>query len=111
MVAASVEASVVGCWICVGIGLLGVVVAGKTVMGGGDGEVAAMLWAWLGWQGLLLSVVLASFLGTLGGGLGIGLGMLGRRQPIPFGPFLAFGAGISIFFGNTLIQAYLRLFF
>ncbi|MEM9978912.1 MAG: prepilin peptidase [Cyanobacteria bacterium P01_D01_bin.2] len=109
--AASVAASVLGLWLFDGIGFLGAVVAGKTVMGGGDGKLAAMLGAWLGWQGLLLSVLLASLLGALGGGLGIGLGLLGRRQPIPFGPFLAFGAGISIFFGNTLIQAYLRLFF
>ncbi len=54
---------------------------------------------------------MASFMGVLGGGLAMSLGWVDRRQPIPFGPFLAFGAGISLFFGNALIQGYLSLFF
>lgn len=110
-VAASVAASILGLWLFDGISLLGSVAVGKTAMGGGDGKLAAMLGAWLGWQGLVLSVLLASLLGTLTGILGIWLGRLNRRQPIPFGPFLAFGAGISLFFGNVLIQGYLSLFF
>ena len=107
---ASVAASVLGLWLFDGISLVGAIVAGKTVMGGGDGKLAAMLGAWLGWQGLLLSILLASVLGALGGGLGMLLRRLDRRQPIPFGPFLALGAGISIFFGNALIRGYLSLF-
>lgn len=109
--AASVAASILGLWLFDGISLLGAVAMGKTAMGGGDGKLAAMIGAWLGWQGLLLSVLLASLLGTLAGGLGICLGRLNRRQPMPFGPFLAFGAGISLLFGNALIQGYLSLFF
>ena len=108
---ASVAASVLGLWLFDGISLLGAIVAGKTVMGGGDGKLAAMLGAWLGWQGLLLSVLLASLLGAVGGILGMTLGRLDRRHPIPFGPFLAFGAGITLFFGQALIQGYLRVFF
>lgn len=110
-VAASIGASVLGLWLFDGIGFIGSLAAGKTAMGGGDGKLAAMLGAWLGWQGLLLSVLLASLLGATSGILGVSLGMLNRRQPIPFGPFLAFGAGISLFFGNALIQTYLSLFF
>ncbi len=110
-VLASVGASVLGLWLFDGISLLGAAAVGKTVMGGGDGKLAAMLGAWLGWQGLLLSVLLASILGAVGGILGVSLGLLKRRQPMPFGPFLAFGAGISLFSGNALIQAYLSLFF
>ena len=109
-VVASFAATVLGLWLFDIISLLGAMTVGKTVMGGGDGKLVAMLGAWLGWQGLLLSVLLASFLGAVGGGLGLMLGRFDRRQPIPFGPFLAFGAGISLFFGNALIQAYLSLF-
>ena len=108
---ASMIASILGLWLFDVISLLGAVVMGKTVMGGGDGKLAAMLGAWLGWQGLLLSVLLASCLGALTGIVGIWLGLMRRRQPMPFGPFLAFGAGISLFFGNALIQGYLSLFF
>ncbi|MEM7064059.1 MAG: prepilin peptidase [Cyanobacteria bacterium P01_B01_bin.77] len=108
---ASVAATVLGLWLFDGISLLGSIAMGKTAMGGGDGKLAAMLGAWLGWQGLVLSVLLASLLGTLVGVMGIWLGSRNRRQPMPFGPFLAFGAGISLFFGNALIQGYLSLFF
>ncbi|MGD1951964.1 MAG: prepilin peptidase [Leptolyngbyaceae cyanobacterium] len=107
---ASFAATVLGLWLFDMLSLLGAMAVGKTVMGGGDGKLAAMLGAWLGWQGLLLSVLLASLLGAVGGGLGLMLGRFDRRQPIPFGPFLAFGAGISLFFGNALIRAYLSLF-
>ena len=109
--AASVAASIFGLWLFDGISFFGSIALGKPAMGGGDGKLAAMLGAWLGWQGLLLSVLMASFLGVLGGGLAMSLGWVDRRQPIPFGPFLAFGAGISLFFGNALIQGYLSLFF
>ncbi|NEQ48784.1 MAG: prepilin peptidase [Leptolyngbya sp. SIO3F4] len=109
--AASIFASILGLWLFDGIGFLGVAILGKPAMGGGDGKLAAMLGAWLGWQGLLLSVLLASLLGALGGSLAIALGLLSRHQPIPFGPFLALGAGITVFFGNVLIQAYLSMFF
>ncbi len=108
---ASVVASILGLWLFDGISILGAVVFGQTAMGGGDGKLAAMLGAWLGWQGLLLTVLLASVLGAVGGVMGMSLGWLERRQHIPFGPFLAFGAGISLFFGNALVQGYLSLFF
>lgn len=106
---ASVAASILGLWLFDGMGLLGGVILNRTAMGGGDGKLAAMLGAWLGWQGLLLSILLASLLGTVLGGVGLSCGLLKRRQHIPFGPFLAFGAGISLFFGDSLIQAYLSL--
>ena len=106
---ASVAASILGLWLFDGISLFGGAILNQTAMGGGDGKLAAMLGAWLGWQGLLLSILLASLLGAIVGGLGLSLGLLKRRQHIPFGPFLAFGAGISLFFGNALLQGYLSL--
>jgi leader peptidase (prepilin peptidase)/N-methyltransferase len=39
------------------------------------------------------------------------LGWLKRRQPIPFGPFLSAAAGITLIWGERLIQAYLSWFF
>ncbi|MEO0868804.1 MAG: prepilin peptidase [Cyanobacteria bacterium J06642_11] len=109
--ASSIAASILGLWVFDAIGLIGAAVVGKTVMGGGDGKLAAMLGAWLGWQNLLLRLVRHSILGALLGSAGIATGRLNRRQPIPFGPFLAFGAGISLLFGNALIQGYLTLLF
>jgi len=42
--------------------------------------------------------------------VGIGLivlGRLSRRQHIPFGPFLALGAVVALFWGDQLIALYL----
>ncbi|MEO1623418.1 MAG: A24 family peptidase, partial [Cyanobacteria bacterium J06632_3] len=80
-------------------------------MGGADSKLAALLGAWLGWQGLLLSIFLAALLGTVFGGMGLLLKQLKRRQAMPFGPFLAVGATLTVFYGTGLIDRYLQLFF
>jgi leader peptidase (prepilin peptidase)/N-methyltransferase len=107
----AVLGAVLGLWIFEIIGLLGGTLTGKTVMGGGDGKLAALLGAWLGWQGMLLSSFLACALGAFMGGGAIALGVINRRTPIPFGPFLALGALIVLFWGDRLIHWYLQLFF
>ena len=108
---AAVVGAVLGLWIFDLIGGIGSFLMGQTVMGGGDGKLAALLGAWLGWQGMLLSSFLACALGAFIGGGAIFLGLLSRRTPIPFGPFLALGAAIALFWGDRLINGYLQLFF
>ncbi len=75
-------------------------------MGGGDIKLAALMGVYLGWKALLV----AMFLGvTLGGLVGIGLIVFGgksRKDKIPFGPFLALGTLISIFWGQNIILWY-----
>jgi len=107
----AVLGAVLGIWIFEGIGFVGALVSGKTVMGGGDGKLAAMLGAWLGWQGMLLSSFLACALGAFIGGAAIALHTTSRKTPIPFGPFLALGGTITLFWGDRLIAWYLQLFF
>jgi len=103
--------AVLGLWIFDMIGLIGSLIMGQTAMGGGDGKLAALLGAWLGWQGMLLSSFLACALGAFVGGGAIALGVISRRTPIPFGPYLALGAAIALFWGDRLIGWYLRVFF
>ncbi|MGF1498913.1 MAG: prepilin peptidase [Elainellaceae cyanobacterium] len=103
--------AVVGIWLFDLITLIGSAIYGQTVMGGGDAKLAALMGMWLGWQNLLLAGFLACAVGALVGGGGVALGIINRRQPIPFGPFLAIGAVITAFFGDALIAAYLRIFF
>jgi leader peptidase (prepilin peptidase)/N-methyltransferase len=78
-------------------------------MGYGDFKFLAALGAWFGWQMLPLILVLSSLVGAI---IGIGLIVLfkqGRNIPIPFGPYLAGGGLIALFWGATLTQQYLHL--
>lgn len=106
-----VFAAVLGLWLFDLITLGASMAFGQTAMGGGDAKLAAMIGAWTNWQLLLLTGFLACFLGAVVGGIGIALGLINRRQPIPFGPFLAIGAALSAFLGNTLISTYMSIFF
>lgn len=103
--------AVVGIWLFDSITLLGSIAFGQTAMGGGDAKLAALMGAWLGWKLLLIASFLACALGAFVGGGAIALGVISRRQTMPFGPFLALGAVLAAFWGEAMIAAYLRLFF
>jgi len=76
-------------------------------MGNGDFKLLAALGAWLGWQMLPLIVLLSALVGSAVGISLIVLAKHDRKNPIPFGPYLA-GAGIiTLLFGKSLLQAYL----
>ncbi|MEW6107638.1 MAG: prepilin peptidase [Nitrospirota bacterium] len=79
----------------------------KEGMGGGDIKLMAMIGAFLGWK----SVVLTTFLGSLAGSAaGISLMVFrgkGKGTLIPFGPFLALGAVITLFWGQEILLWYL----
>lgn len=73
-------------------------------LGMGDVKLAIPLGLWLGWEDLLLCLLLASAAGLVyGGWLFIG-GRLQRQSPLPFGPFLALGA-VAAFGWGRLIRA------
>jgi leader peptidase (prepilin peptidase)/N-methyltransferase len=103
--------AVLGMWLFDIIAFGGSIVFGQAAMGGGDAKLAAMMGAWLGWKYLLLSGFVACAVGAFAGGGAIALGWLDRRQPMPFGPFLSLGAGLTVFFGEAILSTYLRLFF
>ncbi len=84
-------------------------VTGKEGMGYGDFKLLAALGAWMGWQMLPLIILLSSLVGAV-----IGITLIvalkhGRNIPIPFGPYLAGGGLIALFWGQTLTQGYLQL--
>jgi leader peptidase (prepilin peptidase)/N-methyltransferase len=103
-------AAVLGIWLLDLISILGSLVLGQQAMGAGDSKLMAMMGAWLGWKSLLLAGFLACASGALVGGGAIALGIFSRRQAMPFGPFLALGAAIALFYGEALISSYLQLF-
>ncbi|HEX8010309.1 MAG TPA: A24 family peptidase [Casimicrobiaceae bacterium] len=82
-------------------------IRGKEGMGYGDFKLLAALGAWLGWQMLPLIVLLSSVVGAL---TGIALVVFKGRDhqiPLAFGPYLAIGGAIALFFGKPLIALYL----
>lgn len=82
---------------------------GKEGMGYGDFKLLAAIGAWLGWQLLPLVILLSSVVGAV---VGITLMIVlrqGRNIPIPFGPYLAGGGLIALFWGQPLTQTYLKL--
>ena len=80
-------------------------------MGGGDIKMIAMLGAFLGWEKVFLTIFLGSLIGSVVGITMILLKKGSRKTKIPFGPYLASGAILSIFFGNTIIEYYVNFTF
>lgn len=99
--------------IVVGGGIFWVVLQGSLLilkeegLGGGDVKLGAMLGAFLGWKATLVAILLA----VVGGGLValalLGLNIAGRKDPIPFGPFLAGAGAAALLWGDRLIAWYL----
>lgn len=84
-------------------------VTGKEGIGYGDFKLLAAIGAWFGWQMLPLTILLSSLLGAIVGVGLIVLGKRGRAAPIPFGPYLAAGGMIALFWGRPLTRAYVGL--
>lgn len=78
-------------------------------MGLGDVKMLAMVGAFLGWKGVLVTLFLASVTGSVVGALLIVLGRLRLQSKLPFGVFLSMGAILALFFGNDLLQGYVRM--
>lgn len=77
----------------------------------GDVRLAGVLGMATGWLGIghvLLTFFLAFLTSSAIGLTLIFLGVRGRRDPIPFGPFLALGAVLTVFFGQPILDVYLR---
>ena len=79
---------------------------GREGMGGGDVKLLAMIGAFLGWQSVFVTLMVASLIGSI---IGVGLMIYQRadtKLAIPFGPFLAGGALVSLFFGDRILAFY-----
>jgi leader peptidase (prepilin peptidase)/N-methyltransferase len=78
-------------------------------MGLGDVKMLAMVGAFLGWQGVIVTVFLGSLAGAVLGLSLIAAGRLDLGSRLPFGVFLAGGALASLFAGPALVMRYSRL--
>jgi leader peptidase (prepilin peptidase) / N-methyltransferase len=97
--------------ILVGGGLFFVIiVASRGGMGGGDMKLGAMLGAFLGWKLVLVAALLAVLSGGVVAIILLALRSKGRKDAVPFGPFLALGGAVSLFWGVPLLEWYLGVF-
>ncbi len=86
--------------------LLLIAIISKGGMGGGDIKLFAVLGFVVGIKVVLLSFFLATLYGALFGIIGLLTGKLKRKNPIPFGPFIAAGTLTAYFYGDIIIRSY-----
>jgi leader peptidase (prepilin peptidase) / N-methyltransferase len=81
---------------------------GKEGMGHGDFKLLAAIGAWVGLKGVLPTILLSSLVGAIIGSVWLAAKGRDRATPIPFGPYLAIAGWVVFFWGQDLIDAYLR---
>jgi leader peptidase (prepilin peptidase)/N-methyltransferase len=90
------------------LGVLYRLVRKREGMGLGDVSMMCMVGAYLGWELTLLTILLASVIGSV-----VGLALArGRRLdefPIPFGVFLGTGAAVALLVGTRIVDWYVGL--
>ena len=89
------------------VAVVGTKMFGEDAMGGGDIKMMAMIGAFLGWSGVLLTLFLGALLGTL---IFLPIKLMGKDKLVPFGIFLAIGAAATWLFGDGLIAWYTGTF-
>lgn len=82
----------------------------KEGMGYGDFKLLAALGAWMGWQMLLPTVLIAAAVGAVVGLILIVARGRSSAVPIAFGPFLAAAGWLILMYGHQLVGFYLGLF-
>jgi leader peptidase (prepilin peptidase)/N-methyltransferase len=90
-----------------GVLFVAVIVLSRGGMGGGDLKLGAMLGAFLGWKSLLVALFIAVVLGGVTAVTLLSSGRLARKDAIPFGPFLAVGGAMALFWGDAIVTWYL----
>ena len=85
-------------------------IRGQEGLGMGDVKMLAMIGAFLGWPLMVLTLVIASFTGSI---IGVGLIASGRgdmQAALPFGTFLALGAIVAAVGGDPILAWYLSFY-
>lgn len=80
---------------------------GKEGMGYGDFKLLAAIGAWLGWQVLPATVLIAAGVGLVYAAVTSFAGQRAAAQPIPFGPFLAIAGWVSLVQRDTVLALFL----
>lgn len=79
-------------------------------MGGGDIKLLAWIGALLGWKAIPFVIMSSAIIGSVIGLIAARKQKAGLKTVIPFGPYLALGAVIYLFGGESIALWYLNLF-
>ena len=79
-------------------------------LGMGDVKLLGMIGAFLGWKLVLLTLIVASFAGSLVGVALIASGRGNMKLALPFGTFLAVGAVFAATWGDPIVEWYVGFY-
>lgn len=91
------------------VAILGQMIFRKEAMGFGDVKLLGAIGAFIGWRGVLFTIIGSSFVGSMVGILLVCTGRKAMQSRIPYGPYLALAALVWVFWGSTLWSEYVKL--
>ena len=86
------------------VGLIGKAALKRDALGLGDVKLMFFLGGLFGFEGALIIFFLGCAVGSL---IGVPFRLLTKKQEIPFGPFLSFGAVMVVFFKTEILEFFL----
>lgn len=89
-----------------GLFMLAVAEISRGGMGGGDVKLSALMGLFLGPSGVVIALFLAFLAGGLVGAMLLITGVKKRKDPIPFGPFLAAGGLVALLWAERVAGWY-----
>lgn len=99
----AVVGAVVGFAVLWLVGVAGTWAFKEEAMGGGDIKMMAMVGAFLGWKGVLLTIFLGALAGTV---IFLPMTLSGKKKLVPFGVFLAMGGALTFVVGPAILSWY-----
>lgn len=79
-------------------------------MGWGDVKMAGLIGLMVGFPMVIVAILGAIIVGGIVGGMLLLLKIKGRKDAIPFGPYLSLATIVTLLFGNNILDWYLGLF-
>ena len=86
-----------------------IVIISRGGMGFGDVKMAGLIGLVTGWPQVFLAILIGILLGGLVALVLLILKIKGRKQAIPFGPFLAIGMIATLLYGQVILNWYLKV--
>ena len=91
------------------VGLVGKILFKKEAMGMGDVKLGIMMGFFLGWKMSIMSLYVSFLVASFVGLATLVAGKLKKGDRIPFGPFLAIGTILVMFFGQAMLEFYISV--